>query len=510
MKRLYIYIIISFLYITCYSQIVTDGYQIYKYPNGTISSEGLLRDGKPDGYWKSYYVTGVLKSEGKRTNFLLDSLWIFYDQVGDTVEKINYLYGKKNGYYYKYEKDPRKGVYLSSVELYAGDKKEGVSYFYYPDGKLKQTIPYNDGKRDGLAKEYDEDGVVITLSEYRNDRQLTRERINRTDRNGIKQGVWKEFYPTGTVKSEANYKDNLLNGYYREYDVNGKNIFTQLYDNGTLIEAKTDDTEEIVIQNMYDSNNRLIYSGPYRNNVKVGIHREYDEKGNVVKASTYNDSGLLLSEGVVDDNGNRNGSWKDFYPDVSIKAEGQYSNNYQSGVWKYYTVSGKLEQTGSYYNGRPDGTWKWFYEDGSLLREEEYYRGQRDGIYTEYSEDGKEIVKGEYSDGEKNKFWKFDSGDYIEQGDYIIGLKDGIWSSYYPNGKLRYKGNYIQGNADGSHLYYYETGKLKEERYYKMGIKQKIWRKYDEEGNVILYITYKDDVEVNINGVKISLPQGDN
>ena len=43
-----------------------------------------------------------------------------------------------------------------------------------------------------------------------------------------------------------------------------------------------------------------------------------------------------------------------------------------------------------------------------------------------------------------------------------------------------------------------------------MGIKQRVWRKYDEEGNVILYITYKDDVEVNINGVKISLPQGDN
>ena len=76
-----------------------DGYQVFKYPNGTVSSEGLIKNGKPEGFWKSYYVTGVKKSEGKRTNFLLDSIWIFYDQAGDTTEKINYLYGKKNGWY---------------------------------------------------------------------------------------------------------------------------------------------------------------------------------------------------------------------------------------------------------------------------------------------------------------------------------------------------------------------------------------------------------------------------
>ena len=56
-----------------------------------VSSEGLIKNGKPEGFWKSYYVTGIKKSEGKRTNFLLDSIWVFYDQAGDTTEKINYL-----------------------------------------------------------------------------------------------------------------------------------------------------------------------------------------------------------------------------------------------------------------------------------------------------------------------------------------------------------------------------------------------------------------------------------
>ena len=138
MKRISSFLIFLFLLDVIVAQDnddIRDGYHIFRYPNGTISSEGMLRDGKPDGFWKSYYVTGIKKSEGKRSNFLLDSIWIFYDQAGDTTEKINYLLGKKNGWYLKYRKDPSAGVYVWSKELFAGDKKEGIAYNYFPDGK---------------------------------------------------------------------------------------------------------------------------------------------------------------------------------------------------------------------------------------------------------------------------------------------------------------------------------------------------------------------------------------
>ena len=108
MKKLSIIIVIAFTWNLSHAQVnqvIQDGYQVFKYPNGAVSSEGLFKNGKPEGFWKSYYVTGVKKSEGKRTNFLLDSIWIFYDQAGDTIEKISYLFGKKNGYYCKYKKD---------------------------------------------------------------------------------------------------------------------------------------------------------------------------------------------------------------------------------------------------------------------------------------------------------------------------------------------------------------------------------------------------------------------
>ncbi|HRW85781.1 MAG TPA: hypothetical protein P5180_10145 [Bacteroidales bacterium] len=488
---------------------ISDGYQIFRYPNGNISGEGILKDGKPEGYWKSYYVTGVKKSEGRYRNFMLDSIWVFYDQAGDTTDKINYLFGKRNGYYFKYRKSPSDGLYLWSKELYAGDKKEGTGFIYFPDGKIQQTISYNEGKREGLSREFDKDGNVITLLEYNNDFLVSRERINRTGSKGLKQGEWVDFYPNGNKKSEKTYKDDLMHGYYKEYDMKGNLVLTMLYDNGSIVESNVEDQPDIEIVNRYDENNKLIYSGPFRNNIPVGVHREYDASGKVKNSFHYNDNGLLLSEGIIDEAGNRNGTWKDFYPDGNVMAEGSYNDNRRTGLWKFYTASGKTEQTGFYNNGRPDGLWKWYYENGSILREEEYFQGLRDGEYTEFSSEGEIIGQGRYSDGERNGDWKFKTGDIIEEGKYIIGLKDGQWRSYYLDGTLKFKGNYSQGNPDGQHLYYYENGKIREEQYYKTGIRQRTWKKYDEEGMPYITITYKDDIETSINGVRINLPESD-
>jgi antitoxin component YwqK of YwqJK toxin-antitoxin module len=491
------------------SSTLKDGYQVFKYPNGTMSGEGLIKNGKPEGFWKSYYVTGIKKSEGRYTNFLLDSIWIFYDQAGDTTEKINYLIGKKNGWYYKYKKDPSNGVYLWSTELFAGNRKEGTASIYFPDGKILQTIPYNSGKKEGLSKEFDKEGNIITLFEYNNDFLISRERINRLDSKGLKQGEWKEFYPNGGIKSEKSYKDDLMHGYYKEKDNRGKLVLTMLYENGSIVKSNVEDEPDIEIVNKYDQDGKMIYNGPYRNKVPVGIHREYGKDGKVINAFIYNDNGLMLSEGIVDDAGNRNGKWKDFYSNGKVQAEGQFTDNRRTGMWKFYNITEKAEQTGSYNNGRPDGLWKWYYDNGTLLREEEYFQGQRDGSCTEYSVSGEIIAQGQYSDGEKNGQWKFKSGDFTEEGKFIIGLKDGVWRSYYTNGKLKYKGSFVQGNPNGLQSYYYENGKIKEEQFFQMGIREKTWKKFDEEGIPVLVITYKNDVEKSINGVGIKLSESD-
>jgi len=486
-----------------------DGFTQFKYPNGNISSEGYIRNGKPDGYWKSFYVTGILKSEGKRRSYLLDSIWVFYDQAGDTTEKINYLLGKRNGYYFKYQKDPVYGTYVYSRELFAGDKKEGVATVYFSDGKIKQTIPYYNGKKDGLSREYDKEGKIITLLEYNNDFLISREKINFTDSKGLRQGKWLDFYPGGNIKAEKNYRDDKMHGYYKEYDQKGKLIVTLLYDNDKVTGTDIENGADIEIVNKYNDKGRLIYSGPYKEGVPVGIHREYNGDGVVILSKIYNDRGLLVSEGIVDEQENRNGSRKDFSAEGDIIAEGSYNDNRRTGTWKFYSPAGKLEQVGTFSNGRIDGTWRWYYPEGELLREEEYYQGRRDGNYTEFSRNGEIIATGAYADGERNGEWSFKSGDNTETGVYLLGLRDGLWKAFYPDGKLRFKGTYNQGNPDGRHTLYYDKGRIKEERNYENGLRSKTWKKYNEEGEVILTITYRDDIETNINGVSVKLPDSD-
>ncbi|MDT8400492.1 MAG: hypothetical protein RQ743_02265 [Bacteroidales bacterium] len=486
-----------------------DGYHVFKYPNGTVSSEGYISDGKPDGYWKSYYVTGVIKSEGRRRNHLLDSIWVFYGQTGDTLEKIDYLYGKKSGYYLKYKRDRSYGLYVWSSELYAADKRQGTAYLYYPDGSVKQTIPYIDGKKQGLSREYDEAGNIITLYEYNNDFLISRERINREDDEGVKQGPWKEFYASGNIKKEMTYRDGLLHGYYKEYNDKGVLSTTMLYDNGKIVEGNIEDNPEVDIQNRYDSDGNLIFSGPFRLGVPVGIHREYSSDGSVKSSVIYNDQGIKVSEGIVTEDGRRNGVWKNYYENGNIKEEGEYDYNRRTGFWNFYNRDGSIIQTGSYRNGRPEGLWKWYYPEGSILREEEYYQGRRDGSFIEYSKEGDIISEGEYLDGERNGPWKITIGDHIEEGNYIIGLRDGMWRYYDTEGNVLYRGRYIQDNPDGYHFYYYESGMIKEEQYYDMGLRHRTWKKYDEDGNLEMTITYKDDYEVRINGIKINLPERD-
>lgn len=42
-----------------------------------------------------------------------------------------------------------------------------------------------------------------------------------------------------------------------------------------------------------------------------------------------------------------------------------------------------------------------------------------------------------------------------------------------------------------------------------MGIRERTWKKFDEDGNLLLTIAYKNDNETSINGVKINLPDSD-
>ena len=118
-------------------------------------------------------------------------------------------------------------------------------------------------------------------------------------RHGLKQGVWKTFYDNGRIKTEANYKNDILNGPYKEYDENGLvKVFFQ-YAEGKMLE-KADTAElDIEVRNKYDEDGKIIYTGYYRKDVPVGIHRSFNKDGKVINALLYNNDGVKLGEGIM-------------------------------------------------------------------------------------------------------------------------------------------------------------------------------------------------------------------
>jgi len=485
-----------------------NGLTQFFYGNGQVSSEGFMRDGKPDGLWTTYHVNGKIKSVGLRNNFLLDSIWNFYDESGHLVESISYLRGNKSGYHYKYQKIAGEDsmIYvLKSRELFLENRKEGVGYYYDEQGNIELVVRYKSGKRQGLTREFNSDSVIQVVYKYHNDFMIDREFINQTDRRGLKQGLWREYYDNDNIKTERSYRDNVLNGYFREYDEKGRVIVSRYYSNGQEIEKDPEREIKIEIVNEYDDDGNIIVSGGFIEGVPVGVHREYTEEKSVVKTQEFSESGHLVSQGIMDEKGQLNEYWKFYFPNGEVQSEGNFNESKRTGVWKFYYPDGKLEQTGSYYDGKTDGLWTWYYSDGTVLREENYYRGFEDGMFTEYDRQGNIIAKGEYIEGNKEGEWYYKVGDQVEKGKYSYDLKDGVWTHYYLDGTRKFMGNYIQGSEDGRHRFYYEDGKLQEEQYWNMGLKTRTWRKFDREGNILISLTYENDVLTKIDGVNVNL-----
>ncbi|MDR2038349.1 MAG: hypothetical protein LBQ60_10550 [Bacteroidales bacterium] len=490
------------------TQVNPNGYNQFYYPNGKVSSEGAMKNGQPDGYWKTYYVTGVLKSEGNRINTLLDSTWVFYTEMGDTLEIINYQLGKKSGYYYTYETVTEKNKvttrYLKSKELYLDDKREGKAFYYYPDGEIRRLINYKNGKKQGAAKEFDKNGMVITMFEYHNDYMISREFINRMNEKEEKTGIWRTFYDDGTVKEEGIYKDGVPDGTTKMFSEKGRLINERTYREGRIIEEGIQTKiEAIEVITYYADSVTFKQKGIYLDTVPIGMHIFYRPDGTPEKAVRYNESGRRTAEGPVNENEKREGLWSNYFETGALRSRGNYLNDRQNGEWTFYSVDGKSEQTGQFRNGVMEGEWKWLYKNGTVFRQETYEKGKLNGMSVQYSDSATVAAKGEYVEGEREGEWMINVGDVREEGNYVFGLKDGVWKTYYEDGKLYHRGNFIQGNPDGRHEFYYPDGTLKEEQYYVMGRRERNWKKYYENGSLFLTITYKNDEEIRINGIRI-------
>ncbi len=480
-------------------EINPNGYTKFYYDNGKTASEGFMRDGKPDGYWKTFYETGKIKSQGNRKDFELDSLWFFYNDEGKIIKEYYYTNGKKNGIIKTFDQSGK----LLVEEAFINNMKQGITNEFNSEGKvLKKTI-FVEGKEQGLAYEYDKEGIIITIIDYQKGFIKRTDRINRRDANGLKQGIWKEFFSNGKIKKEEIFLDGKKNGYFKEYNQFGNLVSVSKWENGTEL-INPPELAKIETITSYHKNGKIKEIGNYKDSIPEGVFRQYDTTGIIIGAEIYLE-GVLIGKGLFDLKGNKQGKWKEFYEGGILKGEGEYKDGVKIENWKYLYENGKIDQLGKYdKKGNPIGIWQWYYENGLLLREETYVEGLRSGKCIEKSNIGVEITQGEYVDGLKEGKWFFQIDDYREEGEYVAGERNGIWKHFYTSSdKRRFEGAFINGKPDGKQIWWYESGKVWQEGKYVYGIKEGNWKYFDEEGYVSLSITYKEGVEVKFDGVRL-------
>jgi len=468
----------------------------FYYENGRVSSEGSLKNGKPDGYWKTYNENGKLVSEGNRKNYELDSIWKFYGDTAKLSMEISYLNGKKNGI--------RKSYLEKEIieENFKEDVKQGFTTYYYPNGKIMRLIPFDNGLEHGLEKEFGEDSIIISITEYRRGMVIMREKMNRKDKYGLKQGLWKTFWDNDKTRTEGNYINDKKNGFFKSYSREGNLLLIEKYVNDEKL-IDVPELRNLEVRTDYYPDGKVKIVASYDNGIAEGVRREYTKEGKIELSYIFK-KGVIIGKGIVDENGLKQGVWIEFYDNGAKKADGKYKDNKKIAYWKYYYKNGNIEQEGMYNSkGNAEGEWKWYFLNGNELLVQNFQDGIEEGLMLELDDTGKVVAKGDYIEGQESGLWYYNINNCISEGKYIDGKRDGMWKEYYPDAKLRFSGSYIEDNPNGKHSYYWDNGKMKESGNYVMGKREGEWLKYEYEGNLFLKTYYRNGKEYKYDGVAL-------
>ena len=233
---------------------------------------------------------------------------------------------------------------------------------------------------EGIRREYDTAGNVIKGYVYQNG-FLRYEGI--TDLNGLRQGVWKEYYETGELRSKGSYKNSITVGKWEFYFPNKTIEISGRYNNKGRKEG-----EWI----WYYPNGEILLSENWLNGELDGPYIEYDEEGEIL-------------------------------------AQGEYLEGAEEGEW-FYRNNQTIER-GKYYDGMRIGTWKIWFPNGNLAFEIEYDQDLYNGKYIAYWENGMRRITGKYEAGVPVGVWeKYDETGTVHLTTIYKNGKEVQWNNY--------------------------------------------------------------------------------
>lgn len=141
-------------------------------------------------------------------------------------------------------------------------------------------------------------------------------------------------------------------------------------------------------------------------------------------------------------------------------------NGERQGLWKEYHEDATLRAIGLMLKGQRHGRWNLYYRNGQILRVYDfiYVEGSRfgvlDGLDTTYYSNGNKESEGTWKNGKKNGSSREYYENEILKMDcfYVDDDLDGFIDHWHPNGRLAYRIRSSKGLRDGLEQHFDQTG----------------------------------------------------
>lgn len=246
----------------------------------------------------------------------------------------------------------------------------------YPNENLKIEGFLVGKTLDGIYKEYYENGKIKTEGFYKNCEYKTNYisiytslqtcgRINNNDsiNAGKYHGTWKSYYENEVLKSVFNYHCGFLQGNNYTYYENGNIESIEFYNGGNLLTSIEYYENGFMAKNSFynythnkkeSRNLKTTRELEYYENGKLKIQREVIEKEKDVEIENikeYYQNGFLKSETELIDL-DKNGIYREFYENGNVKYEGKFLNDKPIEKQYYYHENGKKHKIEYWKKGK--------------------------------------------------------------------------------------------------------------------------------------------------------------
>lgn len=322
---------------------------IFEYNKGKlVTREKINRynaQNEKTGLWKEFSTSGVVREEGIYKNGKRDGIFKTYKYNGELQDLK------------KYDMDELQidAEELKFVELFK---------IYYPTGELHYTVAKDDyDRRQGATQEFDKQGNIIQTEIFKNDTLFAKGFI---DSEGLKQKKWEYYYNGDRIIGQGNYEDDYKSGmweyFYPSMKIEQKGKFTKGDRTGPWI--------------WYYQSGAIHREEFYLKGKENGEFTEYDEQGNVLTKGEYvnglREGSWFYDVGDHTEKGNyiegeKDGEWTYFYDNEQVYFKGAYKNGKEIKKHVYYHKNGNKKWTGDYKLGKKTGKWSRYDEQGIEL-----------------------------------------------------------------------------------------------------------------------------------------------